>query len=63
MRTHRTHRTHRDTAHHHPSVHRVQGCWVWECGCGGASCRITLEQRSWRQAVTEALLHADALAP
>ncbi|HYJ27059.1 MAG TPA: hypothetical protein VEW73_05050 [Nocardioides sp.] len=44
-------------------MHRVQGCWVWECGCGGASCRTTVERRTWRQAVTEALLHAEALAP
>jgi hypothetical protein len=63
MRSHRSHRSHRDTAHHHPSVHREQGCWVWECGCGGASCRTSHEQRTWRQAVIEALLHAEALAP
>ena len=63
MRTHRTHQNHRDTAHHHPSVHRVQGRWVWECGCGGAACRTSPEQRTWRQTVIEALLHAEALAP
>jgi hypothetical protein len=62
MRTRQRQRTHRDTAHHHPSVHRVQGCWVWECGCGGASGR-TSRERSWRQALIEALLHSDALAP
>ncbi|HET6967532.1 MAG TPA: hypothetical protein VFI44_04595 [Ornithinibacter sp.] len=58
-----TRRHHRDIAHHHPSVHRVQGCWVWECRCGGASRRTAREARTWRQAVIEALLHADALAP
>ena len=63
MRTHRTHQNHRDTAHHHPSVHRDQGRWVWECGCGGASCRTNHEPRTWRQTVIEALLHAEALAP
>jgi hypothetical protein len=63
MRTHRTHQNHRDTAHHHPSVHRDQGRWVWECGCGGASCRTSPEQRTRRQTVIEALLHAEALAP
>jgi len=63
MLTHRTHQNHRDTAHHHPSVHRVRGRWVWECGCGGASRRTGLEQRTWRQTVIEALLHAEALAP
>jgi hypothetical protein len=63
MRTHRTHQNHRDTAHHHPSVRRDQGRWVWECGCGGSSCRTSREQRTWRQAVIEALLHAEALAP
>ena len=63
MRTHRTHQNHRDTAHHHPSVHRDRGRWVWECGSGGASCRTSHEQRTWPQTVIEALLHAEALAP
>ena len=56
-------RAHRDTAHHHPSVHRAHNGWVWQCGCGGASRRTTVEGRTWRQAVIEALVHADALAP
>ena len=59
----RTRRNHRDTAHHHPIVRRELGCWVWECDCGGSSCRTVREPRTWRQAVIEALLHADALAP
>lgn len=59
----RTRPNHRDTAHHHPSIHRVQGCWVWECGCGGASRRTSRAGRTWRQAVIEALVHADAPAP
>ncbi len=63
MRTQRTHRGHRDTAHHHPSVHRVQDCWVWECGCGGSSRRTGHQRRTWRQALIEALLHSEALAP
>jgi hypothetical protein len=57
------HRHHRDVAHHHPSVHRVRGCWVWECGCGSASRRTVRTSRSWREALIEALLHSDALAP
>jgi hypothetical protein len=44
-------------------VHRDQGRWMWECGCGGASCRTSHEERTWRQTVIEALLHAEALAP
>ena len=56
-------RGHRDTAHHHPTVHRAHNGWVWECGCGGASRRTISEGRTWRQAVIEALVHADALAP
>ncbi|GAA4411874.1 hypothetical protein GCM10023168_33140 [Fodinibacter luteus] len=56
-------RNHRNVAHHHPSVHRVRGSWVWECGCGGASRRIPVRERTWREAVIEALLHSDALAP
>lgn len=58
-----THPHRRDIAHHHPSVHRVQGGWVWECHCGGASRRTARERRTWRQAMIEALLHSDALAP
>jgi hypothetical protein len=57
------HRNHRDTAHHHPSVHRERDCWVWECRCGGASRRTGHERRTWREAVIEALIHAQALAP
>ena len=57
------HGHHRDTAHHHPSVHRERGGWVWECGCGGASRRTDREGRTWRQAVIEALGHSAALAP
>lgn len=59
----RTQRTHRDIAHHHPSVRREYDCWVWECGCGGASRRTGQTPRTWRQAVIEALRHSEALAP
>ena len=59
----RTRRHHRDTAHHHPTVRHWRGSWVWECSCGGASCRTSAEGRTWRQALVEALVHADALAP
>lgn len=53
----------RDTAHHHPSVRRVRERWVWECRCGGSSCRTTASRRPWREVVIEALLHSGSLAP
>jgi hypothetical protein len=56
-------RHHHDIAHHHPTIHRIRGNWVWECRCGGASCRTSTERRTWRQALVEALRHAEALAP
>lgn len=59
MSTHRV----RDTAHHHPRVRRAGARWVWECRCGGASCRTARDARPWREVVTEALLHSASLAP
>ncbi len=56
-------RQHHDTAHHHPTVRRDRDRWVWECGCGGASCRTTTSRRPWREVVIEALLHSELLAP
>lgn len=52
-----------DTAHHHPAVRRTSGRWVWECRCGGASCRTARTPRPWREVVIEALLHAGSMAP
>ena len=57
------HRHRPDTAHHHPAVRRVGTRWVWECRCGGASCRIATERVTWHRAFVEALLHATAIAP
>jgi hypothetical protein len=57
------HRHRPDTAHHHPAVRRVGTRWVWECRCGGASCRTATERVTWHQAFVEALLHATAIAP
>ena len=57
------HRHRPDTAHHHPAVRRVGTRWVWECRCGGASCRIATERVTWHQAFVEALLHATTIAP
>ncbi len=51
------------TAHHHPSVHRIRDRWVWDCRCGGSSCRTLTTPRSWREVVIEALLHSGTLAP
>ncbi len=57
-------RRHVDHAHHHPRVRRlVKGRWVWECSCGGASCRTGSGPFPWRRAVLEALLHADLIDP
>lgn len=61
MNTVRRHRP--DPAHHHPYVRRVAGRWVWECRCGGASCRTATDRVGWHQVVVEALLHATVIAP
>jgi hypothetical protein len=61
MTTIHRHRT--DSAHHHPAVRRIGSRWVWECGCGGASCRTGTERVTWHQALVGALLHATAIAP
>lgn len=54
-------RPRRDRSHHHPRVGRsFAGPWEWDCVCGGHAGRRG--ERSWHQALIEALAHSAQLA-